>query len=277
MIGGGSRLRAPASYSKVLQRRQSAKEEAPSPPIPSMISVPPDVDVALRPPPPAAAAAAIDDEPTNSGNEFSLLPPPFLRHDCRRSASCAPVPTEIAQGSPELVDAAAHCGSGSLNALSYGFFGDDDSETDNYGAEGTDPRAITSTTSRPSSYNSSGDSFGSSTSSPRIHKDSLLASVRSMASSEAVHEEMKRILALPVGAATSGQRPTLPSKDPAPSGTKSVPDELSLRKSLAEAETGVSLKDLFLARPLYPAISRPPQLVGVNPPRNDGWEGARAG
>ena len=250
MIGGGPvrvGLQQQPLFSKVLKRctktEQSAQKDGEVPSafqVPSVISVP---------------------TMTTNDDTLDLAPPSYQEAvqatlECRRSSYVMQTKQTYPSTSRQR-NTAAHGNEDSVRSLSYGFLDDDDEQcAPNHSARNyeREPKAA-------NRRSSSGWSVASSEQSPLIHKDCLLASVRSMASSEAVHEELQRILALPDGRDMPGQnRPPPPQpKEPA---------------KLA----GLYSKDLFQATPLYPrpAFPRPPVAVD-GPPQNDGWKGARAG
>ena len=259
MIGGGpSRLglQQQSSFSSVLKRctksnRSTTKiEEVASPPrIPSVISVPFHLD---------KASTATNDDPHDDPAPPSYQEAVNGMPECRRSSLIPQIGENFHRSSIHEwgISRRASDTSASQKTLSYGFLDDDEGEQGgpnqsarNYERE---PRAA----NRPSLDSWS---VASPEQPPLIHKDCLLASVRSMASSEAVHEELQRILALPVGGDMPRQnRPPPPHpKEPA-------------------KPVGLYSKDLFQATPLYPAFPRPPVAVD-GPPQNDGWKGARAG
>ena len=246
MRGG---LQQQSLSSKVLKRCTKAKklaqkeEEVPpaQPRIPCVISVP---------------------LPTTNDDPHDLAPPSYQEAvqstpECRRSSYVTRAEQSYPNTSKQK-STTAHGNGGSVKSLSYGFLDDDENEqsSPNHSARnGNNQREQGASSHRSSSR----WSMTSSEQSPLIHKDCLLASVRSMASSEAVHEELQRILALPDGRDTPGHKrplPPPPAKEP--------------------AKPGLYSKDLFQATPLYPAFPRPP-VAGDGPPQNDWWKGARAG
>lgn len=256
MIGSGGPVRVglqqQPSFSKVLKRctksnKSTTKKEevAPAPRIPSVISVPFHLV--------EAASTTTNDDP------HDLVPPSYQEAvngtpECRRSSYA--IRAEQSYPSALIQEkTTAHRNSESLRSLSYGFIDDEDEQSGpNQSARNhqREPRAA----NRPSLDSWSG---ASPEQSPLIHKDCLLASVRSMASSEAVHEELQRILALPVG----GDMPRHKRRPPPPPKGQAKPADLHS-------------KDLFQATPLYPVFPRPP-VAGDGPPQNNGWKGARAG
>ena len=254
MIGGGGGpallgLQQQPSFSNVLKRctksnrSTTKKEEVASPPrIPSVISVPFHLD---------KASTATNDDPHDDP-----APPSYQEAvNAMRSSTIPQIGENFQRSSIHEcgISRRASDTSASQKTLSYGFLDDDEGEQ---GAPNHSARNYQREPKAANRRSSHGWSIASSEQSPLIHKDCLLASVRSMASSEAVHEELQRILALPVGRGQNRPPPPHP-KEPA-------------------KPVGLYSKDLFQATPLYPAFPRPPVAVD-GPPQNDGWKGARAG